>query len=957
MVNPAELEQTIADAFRTAIAPVAQNLEALQLKLENDNGNFRTHPFNLPALLTFKPPTAFSGSIGDSFSEWKEKLNRYLTLQGVSDTEDEYRKAFLENCLSGAALASYRELKNSANPPDTYDMILTELSQLFPEGKDSDIHRQIIFDRRQKPTESVIKYIDSLYKLARLAYPGLNETSRKDIVMPIFLRGLIPKIREQTKFKSFETIEEAIKSSQYIENQLFKQDIFVASNSINTITNFRNQSAMKPQMTKPCAVCERTNHTTDECRFNGQKYRGGASANVCCEICGKSNHATAECRAPCGNCGGRGHKTRLCKKPKRAAQRPADQQTRRPPQSNANYRQYGNQNEVNNSNKYQHRNYPNQNGNNHVNTINSVDLEDESLYIKNLATNNNDINHSVAAISANTLCCKSCSGNENAHQNGVISATCTCRFCPNHAPMLLRAMGISDISNEQPRGNVAANHTASMPAIQLAPVQAASSQAAPPNNPTKEPSVIEADLAGYKIPKRVFSSRVINANGSGYGSGPSTIPKHTYAQDDIPPPATYSDGTIDIHMSDGQELDLGELRIKEKELVAELLHGPVENTTEVAGKLDKVHLKIQAKGKNTTLPTLPKFVNATNSDEYSTESGKTNIIQNLLPSSQAANSRWCTATNTVAPEAAKRAPAAVQHYKYHKAAAAVAERDKSLSILFVLLTQLVYCTGAQDSKIFQTCGSSKSGHALNIPKNISCIFPRNLSERPKEVNIILSVPRQYPEKASAIKCTQKQRKVCTYTSLFGAKSILFDETEIKHTDMLECKRTFETKTYKERSLKQSQTGIWATNNEIKIDFIWCCKMHCVTVSNYLIEEGYVATWNGRTISSDLGNLGGCLPSAGRCTSPDGTIIWDGKNMTEVCPYTEKGKYTAKSSPPFLVVDSLQAAFMIKTTVNNTCLSPKAAYLTHQGVKKQQNAPLLGFEPCKLDKVVVRSLPH
>jgi len=93
-------------------------------------------------------------------------------------------------------------------------------------GTDSDIHQTIIFDRKQKMPESAIKYFDNLSKLARLAYPELNDVAHNSITRPIFLRGLLPKIRDNLKYKEFAITHESVKTAQYFEAQLIREDLY-----------------------------------------------------------------------------------------------------------------------------------------------------------------------------------------------------------------------------------------------------------------------------------------------------------------------------------------------------------------------------------------------------------------------------------------------------------------------------------------------------------------------------------------------------------------------------------------------------------------------------------------------------------------------------------------------------------------------------------------------------------
>uniref|UniRef100_A0A915JS14 Uncharacterized protein n=1 Tax=Romanomermis culicivorax TaxID=13658 RepID=A0A915JS14_ROMCU len=88
----------------------------------------------------------FSASLGENLSDWFEKLEQYMPLQGISVTDDVYKEAYLEAKLSGVAQASFKELKRRNNPPTTYDQFKQELIVIYPDSRDSDVHQQIIYD-------------------------------------------------------------------------------------------------------------------------------------------------------------------------------------------------------------------------------------------------------------------------------------------------------------------------------------------------------------------------------------------------------------------------------------------------------------------------------------------------------------------------------------------------------------------------------------------------------------------------------------------------------------------------------------------------------------------------------------------------------------------------------------------------------------------------------------------
>uniref|UniRef100_A0A915K4A2 Uncharacterized protein n=1 Tax=Romanomermis culicivorax TaxID=13658 RepID=A0A915K4A2_ROMCU len=100
-------------------------------------------------------------------------------------------------------------------------------------------------------------------------------------------------------------------------------------------------------------------------------------------------------------------------------------------------------------------------------------------------------------------------------------------------------------------------------------------------------------------------------------------------------------------------------------------------------------------------------------------------------------------------------------------------------------------------------------------------------------------------------------------------------------------------------------GLWSTNRSLNVDYTWCCKDYCTTVENFVIEEGQIASWDGTSITSDLGDLGGCAPNSGQCINDDSTTIWNQTNFLHVCRMIFKSDYQAKFSGNYFIVDEIQ----------------------------------------------------
>jgi len=67
----------------------------------------------------------------------------------------------------------------------------------------------------------VKEFQEELRKLALLAYPDLNNTSRDNIIRPIFIRGLQPGLKDVLEFREFSSFTEAVKTAKFVESQIF----------------------------------------------------------------------------------------------------------------------------------------------------------------------------------------------------------------------------------------------------------------------------------------------------------------------------------------------------------------------------------------------------------------------------------------------------------------------------------------------------------------------------------------------------------------------------------------------------------------------------------------------------------------------------------------------------------------------------------------------------------------
>jgi len=248
-----------------------------------------------------------------------------------------------------------------------------------------------------------------------------------------------------------------------------------------------------------------------------------------------------------------------------------------------------------------------------------------------------------------------------------------------------------------------------------------------------------------------------------------------------------------------------------------------------------------------------------------------------------------------------------------------------------LLVMLILFTWITKVASFQICGSAKSGHSFEIPREIECRIPQNIDVKPWKVPVQVFVPRTLPKRELAHKCMKQIQETCTYVSFLDSRSILSHKTQLYGVPVHECRSAISSHETELGKLLEVKPGVFSTNNTVNIDFSWCCKPICHSTANFVIETGEVASFNGKTITTDLGDLGGCGPLSGNCRLEDATVIWNTTTFQRFCPMEPRGAFNATIVDDFIVIDQLQTAFSLKEPYLKCEELGTNAQLTDQGV--------------------------
>jgi hypothetical protein len=280
----------------------------------------------------------------------------------------------------------------------------------------------------------------------------------------------------------------------------------------------------------------------------------------------------------------------------------------------------------------------------------------------------------------------------------------------------------------------------------------------------------------------------------------------------------------------------------------------------------------------------------------------TSFINFLQPCCRTPNTTNTTKTsNPVTRFAQRKTPSYLSYFRM-------------LLEFFVILSLTTYTMADNhDNLTLNLCGASRSGYAVEIPKTIQCVLPDTMDYEEIHTPLELWLKRTTPYTANAYKCVLRTRTVCTFYSILwklGPRTITSDKIENQPVPPVECRKAFETKTYNNQKLTERLPGLWTTNNVLNVEFKYCCYEHCNSASNLFIETGTVGTMDGVTLSSDLGDVGGCRSSSGQCTNSEGTILWDSSVLHTPCPYELSKTYNATISGPYVIIDSAQISLSV-----------------------------------------------
>ncbi|EYC38798.1 hypothetical protein Y032_0694g1592 [Ancylostoma ceylanicum] len=233
-----------------------------------------------------------------------------------------------------------------------------------------------------------------------------------------------------------------------------------------------------------------------------------------------------------------------------------------------------------------------------------------------------------------------------------------------------------------------------------------------------------------------------------------------------------------------------------------------------------------------------------------------------------------------------------------------AQNVNFLCLLAIIATALIPSVTAHE---FQICGSSSFPNVLALPKLVEC---RVSTEEPMiETTIKLYAENSSPLKMTAHKCYRDLIKVSVHNFLYiRTRHTVIDRQRISISPE-ECRSAAVTGSIHGHPLTEISTGLKSTN-EIEDENgklpLWGTNVYLRSV--YSIEQGEIASFNGETVLSTLGNLDNCSLPVGNCQTPQETIIWEPVQITPYCRFSEIGEYNALTTMKYVLLPEHELAF-------------------------------------------------
>ncbi|EYC04035.1 hypothetical protein Y032_0090g2380 [Ancylostoma ceylanicum] len=262
-----------------------------------------------------------------------------------------------------------------------------------------------------------------------------------------------------------------------------------------------------------------------------------------------------------------------------------------------------------------------------------------------------------------------------------------------------------------------------------------------------------------------------------------------------------------------------------------------------------------------------------------------------------------------------------------------------LALSVLLLSGFADATNAQ----YKLCGNGKSGLPVAFPSLLNCSISK------QNENILIAYGEVYVqnfelEKFPAAHCFKKVRTICTSSFLHLTLNVDSDNVVTESVPSHTCRSMFKDRKLNDVPLRKLHDRLYDTNNEINYSYPFIGK-RCTTSSNIFLEIGEIATIDGSSLISNLGDLGSCSILKNECFNKHGVFIWkSSRNRTRYCKYVKNGASKMYVTSKHILSEELQAVFHFDAQPIPSKLKTK--WCIPEKAEKMMNGVFINFPDMK-----------
>ncbi|EFO92653.1 hypothetical protein CRE_16387 [Caenorhabditis remanei] len=235
-----------------------------------------------------------------------------------------------------------------------------------------------------------------------------------------------------------------------------------------------------------------------------------------------------------------------------------------------------------------------------------------------------------------------------------------------------------------------------------------------------------------------------------------------------------------------------------------------------------------------------------------------------------------------------------------------APRTTGLNFLMIvaMITVVIQAVSGQ----MQICPNSKSGEYFASPTISSCKLDKE--EKVLKTNVQIFTEYGASKKLKAHRCSRTDYDFCFEQQFFKDTKVFTQNMKSSPMKKDECEEAIARHTVNNITLVSKGNNIFQTPTE---DGMWfsLSSMNCEQRHLYTLEKGEVATSDGHSILTSLGDASGCDAQSGNCEIIDSRLVWDTEGVKDFCKYSFVQNTTAYITKSKVALPDLQMALSIE----------------------------------------------